>query len=965
MLTYLQVHVYYNVPPLILLFLLHRPLATSRDWRKYLFLCVIAVLYTTPWDNWIIYNKAWTYCPSCVMGTLGLVPVEEYLFFVVQTLLTCQLHSLLTKTMAGLPAVSISPNKKAPLLSTSLAVAWLAMGAAAISYADPSRKTFYLAAIIAWTAPVLCFLFTISAIQTSFLQKRWAPSLLAIALPTLYLCIIDSIAIRAGTWHITERTSLEIFLWKGLPIEEAIFFFVTNLMVVLGCTGFDLASAIVSTYDKTETFSFLSLCYALLCPRNENVVRDLRACVEILQAGSASFYNSSFFFDEDIRRDLVVLYAFCRFTDDVADDASEPLEKRKAKLDETRVFIQTEFPTRLMLPMALPKSEKAICLYDHPVYRTMLRYIANKLPQEPLLELLDGYEWDLLLDTDRSKQMQSEEDVIRYSSFVASSVAEMCICLLDKSASADVLKSARKMGVVLQLTNIARDILTDAINGRVYLPQAWLTEEDRKMLLHVAKDHDITSIEEDPRIMALHLERYALRLLSLADEMYAESTGKIDALPEQVQRGLRIVTDGYYAIGRQLRSTCNHGRYPRRAKLSKWNRLLITFKHLYCPTEGEALILGGCLLRFVLLLYGAWQDSLGVSVTFTDIDYKVFSDAAHFVQQGGSPYERATYRYTPLLAWLLIPNDYFEPFGKCLFAAGDILTGWLIIRLLRRRQQNIRFAAIWLLNPMVAVISTRGNCEALLGAMAVGLLYAVEVGQIALAGVILGAAVHFKVYPILYAPAVVWHLETPGHSTSLLSFINRKRVTFAFWSALTFLALSASMFSMYGWPFVEHTFAYHVSRSDHRHNFSVYHLFIYLTAQQPKSAGIPWTLLAFLPQLVLSLVVLPLRFSKRHLTGTFMAQTFCFVAFNKVVTSQYFMWYLVFLPLTLPGSQLLSWRKGGVMLFSWIAAQACWLGAAFQFEMQGKATFEAMAISSGVFFLVNMWILGEMCKEMA
>ena len=64
---------------------------------------------------------------------------------------------------------------------------------------------------------------------------------------------------------------------------------------------------------------------------------------------------------------------------------------------------------------------------------------------------------------------------------------------------------------------------------------------------------------------------------------------------------------------------------------------------------------------------------------FTDVDYRVFTDAARHIYRDGSPYNRHTYRYTPLLAWMLIPNVTLSPlFGKFLFCGFDIIAGHLI-----------------------------------------------------------------------------------------------------------------------------------------------------------------------------------------------------------------------------------------------------------------------------------------------
>lgn len=78
-------------------------------------------------------------------------------------------------------------------------------------------------------------------------------------------------------------------------------------------------------------------------------------------------------------------------------------------------------------------------------------------------------------------------------------------------------------------------------------------------------------------------------------------------------------------------------------------------------------------VRAILLAFGSWQDS-HLAVKYTDIDYEVYTDAARYMVQGQSPYERSTYRYSPLLAALMTPNVLVHPaFGKVLFSAADLL----------------------------------------------------------------------------------------------------------------------------------------------------------------------------------------------------------------------------------------------------------------------------------------------------
>lgn len=217
-------------------------------------------------------------------------------------------------------------------------------------------------------------------------------------------------------------------------------------------------------------------------------------------------------------------------------------------------------------------------------------------------------------------------------------------------------------------------------------------------------------------------------------------------------------------------------------------------------------------LRAGLFFYGIWQDA-NSPMKYTDIDYYVFTDAARFAAHGHSPYDRETYRYTPLLAWMLLPTSWsptWFSFGKLLFATGDIVAGWLIVLVLRKSskmsmERALKFSSIWLLNPMVATISTRGSSEGLLGVMVIALLWAITQKRIALAGILLGLGVHFKIYPFIYAPSIIWwldneHLALPDVSkkddlpSQFRRFCNSSRLKLSVVSLMTFMSLNTLMY---------------------------------------------------------------------------------------------------------------------------------------------------------------------------
>lgn len=354
-----------------------------------------------------------------------------------------------------------------------------------------------------------------------------------------------------------------------------------------------------------------------------------------------------------------------------------------------------------------------------------------------------------------------------------------------------------------------------------------------------------------------------------------------------------------------------------------------------------------------------------MDVKYTDIDYLVFSDASRYVYEGLSPYQRETYRYTPLLAWILVPNNWHPllySWGKFLFIVCDLLTGLLIIKILKHLgaspKRTLILSSIWLLNPMVITISTRGSSESILTVLVISFAYSLIKGRYLTSGVLLGTAVHLKLYPIIYALPAIIHLDKGASfiDLPLLRLVTGQRVGFALFGAASFLTLTFAMYWVYGLEFLHESFIYHLTRSDHRHNFSLYNLPLYLRSDSFLKS------LAFIPQMVLVCFLLPLTFGKRNILATFFIQTFVFVAYNKVITSQYFIWYLCLLPCFLKDTTM-SMGSGICCVALWALSQAAWLFYAYKLEFLGNNTFSELFICNCIFFMGNVYLAGRFIDD--
>jgi lycopene beta-cyclase len=223
--TYLQFHLVFILPAIVALLGFARRGAgrIGRPLGYIALVAVIAFVYTTPWDNYLVWRGVWGYGNERVLGTVGYVPIEEYAFFLLQPVLTgFWVYGILGRV----PPQAVAQTSRAR---------WIGMGfylvVAAAGFAALARdSTLYAGLILAWAAPVLAGQWGYAGREIWRRRKAFA---LGVMVPTVYLWIADAIAIHLGIWSIAERYTIGLE-FGPLPFEEALFFLVTNLLVVQG-----------------------------------------------------------------------------------------------------------------------------------------------------------------------------------------------------------------------------------------------------------------------------------------------------------------------------------------------------------------------------------------------------------------------------------------------------------------------------------------------------------------------------------------------------------------------------------------------------------------------------------------------------------------------------------------------------------------------------------------------------------
>lgn len=256
----------------------------------------------------------------------------------------------------------------------------------------------------------------------------------------------------------------------------------------------------------------------------------LAASKASITKGSKSFRSASRLFDPAVREDAWLLYAWCRACDDAIDGQDHGFAHE--------TLTTAEQQRRLAGLYDLTKRALAGETMTDPTFAAFQRVaLRHQLPERWAMDLLDGFAMDV-----EHRDYRTIDDVLTYCWHVAGVVGVMMARVMGVT-DPEVLRRAQDLGLAFQLTNISRDVIADAEDGRVYLPADWLIE---------------AGLEPTPEAVADPSNREAVhgvtqRLLAVAEPYYDSARDGLRGLPFRSSMAIAAARGVYREIGRKVR----------------------------------------------------------------------------------------------------------------------------------------------------------------------------------------------------------------------------------------------------------------------------------------------------------------------------------------------------------------------------------------------------------------------------
>ena len=198
-----------------------------------------------------------------------------------------------------------------------------------------------------------------------------------------------------------------------------------------------------------------------------------------------SFNWAGFFLPRKIYDDCAKLYAFCRVLDDIADEKAD-LDSKIEKFNKMKIFFKNSFK--------LNDNDKSPSYENEKIILDIITIAKNyKIKKIIIEDLIDGVASDLK----KRVHIRSVKDLLIYSYRVAGTVGLMMSKIL-KVNDRRALKGAIDLGIAMQLTNIARDVVEDKKMNREYIKPDFENIQATLKLAEMFYQSSFSSIQKIP-----------------------------------------------------------------------------------------------------------------------------------------------------------------------------------------------------------------------------------------------------------------------------------------------------------------------------------------------------------------------------------------------------------------------------------------------------------------------------------
>lgn len=285
-----------------------------------------------------------------------------------------------------------------------------------------------------------------------------------------------------------------------------------------------------------------------------------------LRQHGKSFHWAGFFLPRQQLDDGAQLYHVCRQVDDIADNATTMTERQRARrvLSCLQHKLCARSPAQQPLPTASNTADTDARLTETEqllVDSLESDIVALFGRDSRCLQAMHDLVATMVMDLS-PVLLEDEPALLGYAYGAAGTVGVMMCQLMGAREPNHSLPFAIDLGMAMQMTNIARDVLEDAQRGRIYVPQTWMNQP-------ISADA-IASGDAQARQQAWQAIGY---LIERAEAYYASGWQGLAYLPPRTRLAIGVALRVYRQIGRRIQSLSADNYWSQRVVVPKAGKL--------------------------------------------------------------------------------------------------------------------------------------------------------------------------------------------------------------------------------------------------------------------------------------------------------------------------------------------------------------------------------------------------------